>query len=246
MRRSYRIIRKKYASRRYGFKNYRAFRRTGRISRSNRIFRRFANRTATRPELKHNFVTWNTGKLGQQTGAVGTFYTQSLTPLTLVKGTADDNRIGNKVNFIKVDMRMWIKDDSDQASAQVGPSKHTFPVRIIIWTPRRPYAQSAAYIQALGQANMVDFDYVTCFMDNTFQVYPSYIYDLSNDPAPGGGPCEITFQRRFKFPRKIQLDDTNNDLDPQKDILYCTCLCNTTAAAGVIVYNHSRTWYFDS
>lgn len=218
-----------------------------RAVRSNRIFRRFIRRTAPRPELKWSLNTFNSGSVGTQTGATDTFYTQALSPLTLNPGTGVGTRIGNQLNFIKVDCRFFYQDNSNQTTPLTAPDYLSYPVRTIIWTPRRPYTEAAAHVQGLTDQQLIDYDQVTVHRDLTVYLSPTYINESgTNEPAPGGRNSGIVKNFKVKFPRKVKLTAANNDLDPQTDILYVTFLCSSVPRSGCIVYANSKTWYFDS
>jgi len=228
---------------------YRGVRRTytSKRVRSNRIFRRFVRRTATKPELKWIIAAWGSGSIGTQQGAPATYYTQAMTPITLNPGTGVGTRIGNQVNFIKVDARWVINDDSNQTFPLKAPARNTFPVRIVVWTPRRPVLQASNHIEQLNIQSQIDFDQVTVLMDTIQYISPTYIEESeTNEPAGGPRLSALVIKRSFKFPRKVKFTTGNNDLDPEKDILYVTFKVHLVLNAGITVTAENKTWYFDS
>lgn len=238
-----------HLTRRRAFKKSRFFRPTkgGRLARSRRIFKRFIRRRAVRPELKFSDNVFTSGPIGSQSTATAAFYTQAVTPLTLAPGTGVGTRIGSQVNFVKVDFRMFIVDDSNQTFPLNAPVLCSYPIRLIIWTPRRPYLQAAAHVQGLNVHQLPNYDILTVFKDITFNLSPTYVAETTSN-EPGAASSNASILRTFKlmFPRKVKLTDANSDLDPQTDILYATWICNSVGRAGVQVYCDAKTWFFDA
>lgn len=240
------MFRRRY-KRTYRRRTFKKRRYTSRRTRSNRIFKRFIRRDALKPELKYKNSIYDSGSIGNQNGATSRFYTDSVMPATITNGPTVNDRIGNQINVIKCDLRFYIRDFSNQTTPLSAPINLTYSIRCIIWSPRRPVAQALAHIQSREMESQIDYNLVTVYRDVMLKMSPTYIAEATTN-EPNGGPRDGQILKVFKikFPRKIKFTPVNDDLDPDKDMLFATFKVNTTSGAGIRVNGDNRVWFFDS
>lgn len=242
MRRYPRILRR--------FRNpFRGVRRTGRrrtIRR--RLVRNTLNRRIPRPEIK-----WANVDLDQLIQA-GVKYTTALSPTVLARGTGVSNRIGSSVKFRWVKFRLWL--DGDSTPNQDGAELETV-YRVLIWTPRLDYTQSANYIvNELGILQVPDPNIVTVHKDFYGRVGNLSMKTLTNPNAsvtnyalPPGVATKHVHDMRILFPRNARftsVDDDINVINPDKDVLYVSVF-NGDDTGNALQFNaHSHTTYTDS
>lgn len=221
-----------------------AYRRTGRIAKSRRIFRRFINRQALKPELKHVVQSGNQ-LVGYGGTGVGTNYATSLTPITLAQGVTTATRIGNMIKYVKVDLRMVFYDNSGNTGA-TAPDWSSFLVRYVIWTPRSSTSDANAYVTNITMNSVLDFDALTVYKDVTFSLAPAFIDVGSTSQVNTGARCQKVINHKIMFPRKVHFSATNTDLDPSKDIMNIVVIPQNNAGIGFYFNFSCKTWYFDA
>lgn len=234
----------KYFKRRTTF--FKGVRRTGRRARSNRIFRRFIRRRAIRPELKWASNSIN-ATVGNQAGATNVnSYSFALTPQAIGQGTGIGDRIGNELNFIKVDIRTTYVDDSTLTDGN-RPAHHSYLVRQVIWSPRVDIDLALAYMNDINSYSNIDFNNATILSDTTFTMSPRIEGVAGVVVGQATNPSLKLVTRKVKFPRKVKFsNNTLTTVDEEKYTLYMTIVCDTVAQAGVHHYTEAKTWYFDS
>lgn len=219
---------------------------TGYRFRSKRIFKKFIKRRAIKPELKYVIVN-QSQQVGLQSGSGGPTFSTTLSADSITQGSTVQNRIGAKVNIIKVDVNILIKDNSNQTFPLVAPKLGSYLVRIICWAPRTTVALAQTYMTALSINSNIDFHQATVYHDKCYNFAISYISETtSNDPAPGMGMAIRNFKWKFKFPRKVHLPQGQDELDVEKYVMFITYIANDLTGAGIVFYQESKTWFYDS
>lgn len=220
-------------------------RATGRRGRSNRLFRRFINRRAIRPELK-----WTTNianaQLGNSIGSTALTSTTPLTPVTIGQGVGIGSRVGDQVKFVKIDVRTVLRDASG-ANNVTAPLLPDYLIRCIVWSPRVDITAATTNMNAMTIQLQVDYNIVTVISDRTYRLAPHFIGDtVSADPNTGALSTRVLYHK-FKFPRKVKFAGNTIDLvDEEKFSCYMTFICDNLTGVGFTYNINSKTWYFDS
>lgn len=224
--------RKAYSNNTYSRRKY----RTTRVQRSNRIFRKFIRRTAIRPELKFSDLNYE--------GTVNANSVQNIrvSMSNMETGTAHYQRIGNQVNFVKVDLRMIVRNNSSTTSGSA-PVEASFYHRIIIWSPRIDFNAASLAMTGMDFNDIIDHNAVTVYRDVMQILYPPYMQEDLTDATPAGNGRDKIFRKfSIKFPRKVKFGLGLTGLDEEKNSLYMTI-----KTQGAIAYNtQSRVWFFDA
>lgn len=173
----------------------------------------------------------------------GANYTNAMTPLTLNQGTNYDQRVGNQVNFIKVDGRMNFRNDS-ATTVGTAPQVPNSLVRLIVWSPRVDYSTALTYMNALQTGSLLDPLYATYHRDITFSLSPPYMAEATSNDIAGGPSLYSTIKNlSIRFPRKVKFAPSSVNVDEEKYSLYFTVV---NGQLNLIGFYNFRTWYFDS
>lgn len=212
--------------------------RTTRVQKSRRLFRKFIRRKALKPELKYQTTDSQSPSIPPN-GC----YTAKVTPSQINFGTSAGTRIGQRVNFIKLDITAQVRNDST-TSVTSAPTMQSAPHRFVVWSPRTDITTAVTYMNAIGVGTIIDYSYVTVYRDVIFHLSPPYMAEsTSNDIA--GGPCLYLWLRRFslRFPRKVTFGGGNTLVDEEKYSCYFTVV--TSGFPAVANLSH-RTYYYDA
>lgn len=205
--------------------------------------RRFVRR-ANKPELKYvesNFA---------QNINEATTYTNALSALTIAQGPGVNQRIGNQLRLIKMNINMYIKDNSFTGGVTAVPAVQSYQIRCVLWTPRVAQATAATYMGNLTLIRHIDFNVVTVHKDFIFKLSPPYMQEATGaDIAAGPFAFSKTMKFNVLFPRKVHLAPGENILDIDKDVMYVTYAIEDTpgtSLVGIAVNTQTKTWYYDN
>lgn len=235
---------------------FRKIRKTPRIVKSKRIFRRFIRRNAIKPELKYYRQHFDFDSEFSNTSTTtnpGT-YSAQLTPVNLPQGTGVGTRIGNQVNFIKFDFRMLLRAETftNSAGTFFNGNDNSFLVRCTIWSPRVTFTEAQNYMNGISSEENINFDMVTVHKDWMIRLgnnqYQSNFNSGGTPTILAGGVADSYFKKiSLKFPRKVKFGvDGDTALDQEKYAAFVTY----TSKFNILSAFHGdldiKTWYFDS
>lgn len=211
-----------------------------RFRRARRVGRMMRRRRA-RPELKYATIDRTDVTL-----AANSRETRSVSPIAMVQGTAEGQRIGGSVKFFRITGGLSMRSDVAQPAQ---PSRPDGILRFLFWTPRIAQAEAQAYMDLVGFNEPVDYNVATVHKDTVVSIgYPEFQYTgvgLTGTVAGSNPISSFKFWKfTFKFPRTVTFRPGDDDVDINKDVMYITVFNVNTFQ---VVYNFTfRTTYIDA
>lgn len=225
--------------------------RLARFSSRRRIVRNAMRRRAIRPEIK--YIDLNLAS-AQLTAATQTTF--NITPTVIETGAGNGARIGQEVQFRKVNLRFHITAGNQSPNVSEYTYNPEYYQRIVIWTPRIDYAQSLQYMNTINLYTVISYQAVTVHKDMMVRLSLASGQEFNTNGnqiqlGQTGLRHEYFFNKTFMFPRKARFAPTNisnNDLvDVDKDVLYMTLYNDAPNGSTYSVYSFgSRLTYIDS
>lgn len=215
---------------------------TSKASRYNSLFRKFtAPSRRLKPELKYIDTSINANINANQ------YYTNSISPFSIVEGTNYDQRVGNRVRSKSLRIRMKFVDNSNQTTPAVSPYAHTYMFRVVLWTPRLEQGKVTTYLQTVSFLDHIKPNYCTVVHDKYYKLSPCYVGEAStNDPAGPPRDFQMVLTKNVTFPRKIVFNDTDNLMDIDKDVMYISIWMDSIARSGISFTAVTRMFYYDT
>lgn len=224
--------RRRYYKRR--FKKSRYIKRTygsrRKVSRYSKMFRRYQ-----KPELKwidsSNSHTINSGSFAS-------FY---INAINVVEGTGQDNRIGNRVKFLR--FRYHFQFITDNLGTYTLPYQR---VRVIMWNPKIDAATVVGHMQGLSDSLFPDPNIATVYMDRTFNVYQINANQANVEPTKSEVQLK-QFAGFIPFPRNVSFPNGSSLVSLDfKDQIGITIICTGTGGPQVSFRYRTRTTYVDT
>ena len=207
------------------FRRLRFMKRKFMPPRLRRVSRMMARRR-TRPELK--FIEGNT--TGTQLAAGRTY--MKLNPTTMAQGTQKDQRIGNTVKFIMMNVRVSM-------ALGYNPLGNIMDqVRVSIVSLRISSGEFVGYVSSMDWYDFWDHNCVTVHFDKvmflTNQGATAAV--LTGQPGTTGSvPAGKWFTLRIPFPRRVNFRDGDSDVNQDKAEMYAVVF-NPNANAADLLY----------
>lgn len=209
-----------------------------------RFFRRRFNmrsamaRKRAKPELKY-FTNSEIINM-----AANTAYTYNVTPAAIPQGVSENERIGNRIKFMRVSLHVVCYQNT-LLTAQTVPIQR---VRFILWTPRIDIATGTSTIEnTANEGFFVPNTVATVYMDRTYCLGALMQNADASTTQVNTTTSQIVFRKYVKFPRQVNWSSgVINAINEPKDRMFLTILAYDAGGMNIQTVVRSRTSYIDT
>lgn len=196
------------------FRRFRPFKRSfGRFR-----FRRL-NKMSRMMTKRKSHIETKFQENGPSSSLVATGFTASgpITPTSILNGSERDERIGNRIKFLRCSLKFHTWVPSVTANTTLGAFGN---VRLLILNPRLVLSEFNSYVATLNAYSFIDPSVATVMFDRLFQLSnPVAVTGAGNVPNTSY-PSSRMFTMYFKFPRTVTFRDGVDTVLNHEDNLY--------------------------